>query len=333
MKTWTIPIGLILMASCGYSGNHASDNAVMADSTAQAACAAINLDGTTPEDHATLSHAICSDTVFMKNGGRVVCISATSPMNVSEWWVDRKGAPLIVYSKASECDAQILTFVYRNDGRIDHVKEDISDWSHDIVNQDADSLLSVIQASDRHETFDTGSYREYWFRYDDNGRLMQILKRHDSDDASTMANAISATTGYHLEGDFRPGYSFWMSDLHGGFMNLYCHEIPNKPDCPSYSERRWMNFHPVSELRIENGMVTAGKLYLSHYPEDHVEIKGQKDVETETFNREHAWEEEFGSPVNFDNPPSMPMEYFHCPKSIPLNITKRTRQCACLRNH
>lgn len=311
------------MISCGNSGNHVPGNAGMADSAAQISYTAINRHRVIAGAYAGLSHAICSDTVFMKNGGRIVRISAESPMNESEWWVDGEGAPMIIYSKASERDAQILTFVYRNDGRIDHVKEDITDWWHDMVHQDADSIFSMIYAADRHESFDTGSYREYWFGYDDNGRLMQILKEHDSEDASTTGKAISATAGNHLEGDFRPGYKFWTSDLNGGFMNLYCHEIPNNPYSQSYSEKRWMNFHPVSELGIKNGMVTSGKLYLSHYPEDHIDIKGQKDVEIETFNREHAWEDEFGSPVDFDNPPSMPVECFSYPKSIPLNISKR----------
>lgn len=349
MRNWVIIIGLLLLLSCGEVGKSSKYAEVLSDSLcASDAADSLNVSensdslevgagysestadmdevASTAGDDVALaeeeSELLIDDKTVLKNGCRAIRIFARAPMNEMVWWVGKANKPLIVYSRASECDAQILTFMYNSKGKIDHVKEDVVSSDYDCVNdvRKFDRVFSDLHRKGRHQSISKGGYNEYKFEYDSSGRLVAIKQTNTStdDDATTQVKLIRASKGNHLAGDFRPGVRFWTSDLNGGRMNLYCYEVPNKSGRSTYSAGRWVNFYPVTRVEVEKGKIKSGVAYRSIYPGDEVKLAGSLDIgaETEILNEEEAWDEEFGTPIDFVNPPEMPEEYKFYPKAV-----------------
>lgn len=147
---------------------------------------------------------------------------------------------MTIVSHASEIDAQILTFSYGAEGRITLVREsklDILKWHND-----PEMLLRYIRKGD--------IAFEYRFLYNEEGRLTEIRRKDTSSESKgkPAIKVMKASEGNHLEGDFRPVEGFWMSDLHGGRMDIHCHEVPDDTDREVDNLRSWSNFDKVSEF-------------------------------------------------------------------------------------
>lgn len=181
-----------------------------------------------------------ADTVQIKNGIEVIQIFGLGPQNEYIIFKNRRGRPITVGSHASEIDAQILTFSYGAEDRITLVREfkvDILKWHYD-----PEMLLKYICKND--------IALEYRFLYNEEGRLTEIRRKGISyeSEGKTAIEVIKASDGNHLEGDFRPVEGFWMSDLHGGRMDIHCHEVPDDTDQEVDNLRSWINFDQVSEF-------------------------------------------------------------------------------------
>lgn len=257
------------------------------------------------------------DTIWLGEGKRYIHKLAYAPMNEAAWWCDSNDVPLIVCSKASETDAQVLMFYYNEAGRIEHVREYVTDL--DLYNIHPDTLFACLYHGEGECDSPPSISREYDFVYSHDGHLVEI---NSSDRADTLRynqlQTIKAAPGSHIEGDFRPCVRFWISDLHGGMMNMYCREVPDDADRDTYSLRRWINFFPVTEALIENGQMKKARVYYSIYVGDYADLEGNLDLDDDinTLRESEAWEDEFGQPDDFDRAPVMPEEFGNFPKTI-----------------
>lgn len=181
-----------------------------------------------------------ADTVLIKNGIEAVRISGLSPQNEYIKFKDRIGRPITVGYHASETDARILAFSYGTDGRLILVREfqtDELEWDNNPEN-----MLTFIREND--------VALEYRFFYNKKGRLTEITRKdiRSESEGKTATEVIKASDGNHLEGDFRPVEAFWTSDLHGGRLDIHCHEVPDDTDLKIDGLCSWINFDPVSEF-------------------------------------------------------------------------------------
>lgn len=181
-----------------------------------------------------------ADTAYLKNGIRYVNIFGFGPQNECTILTDKKMRPLIVYSRASEIDAQILVFSYTEGGRINIVKESYIDLG---LPNSPESLLAYIHKND--VAF------EYRFIYNEEESLTEIRRKtvkSDHKSSGSVSDVIRSSSGTHLEGDFRPNEEYWTSDLRGGRMDIYCKEVSNNDKSKNATLRKWINFQPVSDF-------------------------------------------------------------------------------------
>lgn len=182
-----------------------------------------------------------ADTVYLKNGIRAVQISGFGPQNECIILTDRKRRPIIAYSRASETDAQILVFSYAHGGRINIVKESYLDIL--ALPDTPESLLESINKID--VAF------EYIFIYNEVESLTEIRRKvlkPDCHVSGVVSKVIKASSGTHLEGDFRPVEDYWASDLRGGRLDMYCKEVSNTDTSKHHILSKWINFQPVSDF-------------------------------------------------------------------------------------
>lgn len=182
-----------------------------------------------------------ADTVYLKNGIRAVQISGFAPQNECIILTDRKSRPIMVYSCASETDAQILVFSYAQGERINIVKESYLDII--ALPETLESLFESIHKID--VAF------EYIFIYNEEESITEIrrkVQKPDSNGSEVATEVIKASSGTHLEGDFRPVEDYWASDLRGGRLDMYCKEVSNTDTSKDTTLRKWINFQPVSNF-------------------------------------------------------------------------------------
>lgn len=275
-------------------------------------CGGTRRTDSTPEDDRNVI-----DTISLPGGYRYIHRTGDSPMNEAAWWCYSNARPLVVYSRASETNAQLLTFHYREDGKIEHVREYMTDL--DLYHSEPDSLLWRIYSGSEDCGVPYTGICEYSFIYDNARLLVEIISSESPDSQKyTRVRTIKAAPGSHLTGDFRPCVRFWISDLNGGMMNIYCREVPDDISRDTYTLRRWINFYPVTETFIEDGRIKRAKVYFSKYAGDYAVLEGPLDTDADirTLSERGEWYEEFGCPSDFDCPPIMPDKYGNFPETI-----------------
>lgn len=179
-----------------------------------------------------------ADTIMLKNGMRIINISAYGPQNECILISDRNRRNIAVCSHASEIESQTLLFSYGPEGRINKVKEIIGLDTYNLL-KDPDSFIASLHGKE-------ATY-EYRFIYGDSDRLVEI-HRIETGGIEAGYEIIKSSKGSHLEGGFRPVEDFWMSDLHGGRMELYCYDIPDISIRKSDTLLLWVDFRKIPEL-------------------------------------------------------------------------------------
>lgn len=180
-----------------------------------------------------------ADTIWLRDGMRVVHISGFGPQNEYIVMTDKSNRTVAVCSQASETESQTLSIYYRPDGGISKVKEIIGLDPYDILN---DPDISFASMNKNKATY------EYRFKYGKGGRLLEI-RRIESERGKAGIEVIQASKGNLLEGGFRPVEDFWESDLRGGRMEIYCSEVPNTQSRQKNTIfRHWVDFSEVPDL-------------------------------------------------------------------------------------
>lgn len=174
---------------------------------------------------------------------RAVAVQAQAPMNEMVWWEDADGRPYAVYSRASECEAQVLTLRYGADGRIESVTESADDEIGDIGSEDLDSVFSQYYDADCYLW-----YCRYGFAYRQDGMLESVAYFEKKERGADASLRIQAAPGHHLEAAIRPVAGYWDSDLNGGRMLLCVSEVADSPGEASGPGRRWIGCTPVEEI-------------------------------------------------------------------------------------
>lgn len=184
-----------------------------------------------------LALAACTkDADTQPTAPQVVRILAYGPMNEMIWWEDSLARPVAIFSRASECDPQVITLHYGSDGRIASVNETVYADFDDAYVENLDSLLEVYL--NNRPDYQVFAQNEFEYRAD--GALVAIKSTCHYEEGEVDTSIVSAAEGYHLQAVLRPVMSYWCSDLRGGEMVLCVEEVADSTGKNDGNGRQWI---------------------------------------------------------------------------------------------